>query len=717
MARTDVARMVIKQSLIPLNSLLLFFLLFETKIMLPQWLQVFGRMHPLMLHFPIVLIIIYAMLLLFFPARIRREPWYETSTNALLLAAAFTASITALMGFALSGGEDYDPEALSLHKWTGVIIPFALHLLYALRRTIYSNFNVARAFSLVLVVIISLAGHHGAVITHGENFILAPLAPVNERIVPAFEDAFVYADMVEPVLENKCFSCHNTKKSKGDLIMDTRELFIKGGKEGVPWDTTKEDLGILMRRLHLPLEDKKHMPPKGKPQLTDDEIFVLHEWIKRGSNFEIRFVDLPQTDTLYAIGKNKLKSGAEENYDFPHADESQITSLNNNYRLVVPVATGSPALSATFYNKSQFKISLVEELAPAAQNIVELNLAGMPVKDEDVARFKQFRNLRRLNLNFSEVTGKTMGQLKELPELKMISLSGAPVEYAELRNLSDFPKLRSVYIWSTPAAGEKIEELEKRNKNITWFAGYTGDTVVLQLTPPMIQNEEEMIEGPVDLRVKHFINGVDIRYTLDGNDPDSIRSPKYQPGIRIDSNLTVKVKAFKQGWISSEVAIYHFYKKRYVPDSVQLLTTPGKDYRGNLHLTLNDNVRSDVDQRSGKWVGFEKNRFEALLRFDKPVKMTSITLGTLEDTRAWIFPPEYVQVWGGDNANNLRLIKTCIPEQPGDYRKAWASPVVCAVPGTEVKFIKLVAKPAILPKWHADKGKQGHLFVDEIFVN
>ena len=718
MVRSNVVRVIVERSLIPLNCLLLFFLLFETRIILPNWLQVFGRMHPLALHFPIVLVLLYAVMVLFFPKRIRKEEWYVTAVDSLLLAAALTASLTALMGFALSGGEDYDPESLSLHKWTGVIIPFLLYIIYLLRKSILRNVHVTRVVALALTVFISVAGHHGAVITHGENFILAPLTPASQRILPAFEDAYVYADLVEPILESKCFSCHNANKSKGDLVMDTRELFMKGGEEGIPWDTTRNDLGILMQRVHMPLEDKKHMPPKGKPQLTEEEIFVLQEWIRRGANFESKFVDLLPNDTLYVIGKSKLPSGSEENYDFAAADESVVTELNNNYRVIAPIAAESPALAATFYNKSSFKIDAVSELAPISNNVVELNLTGMPVKDEDLAALKQFKNLRKLILNFTDVTGKTLEQLKSVPELKVLSLSGTSVEFADLRKLQDFPKLRSVYLWSTPAAETKLADLEEKNKNIAWYAGYSGgDTVVLQLTPPIIQNEEQLVHEPVPLQLKHYVNGVIIRYTLDGSEPDSLNAPIYNSGITIDSNLTVKAKAFKPGWESSNVSQYHFYKRTFVPDSIQLLSKPNPEYKANFAQTLIDNVRSDLDQRSGKWLGFQNTNMEVLLRFPEPVIAKSITFSTYQDLGAWIFPPQKVEIWGGADAKNLKLLTAYSPLLPKDYEARKLVPFTCRFTPATIKFLKVVAQPAVLPAWHSNKGKKGHFFVDEIFVN
>lgn len=718
MVGSKLVKTVIERSLIPLNSLLLFFVIFEPRIMLPGWLQVFGRMHPLVLHFPIVLVLIYAVLTIFFPARLTKEHWYRSAADAMLLAAAVTASITALMGFALSRNESYDPEALAWHKWTGVFIPFLLYIFYGTRKWLLSNIHVARGISVALTLLISLAGHHGAVITHGENFILAPLTPVSVRILPAFEDAYVYTDLVQPILESKCVSCHNSKKSKGELIMDTRDLFMKGGKEGVPWDTTREDLGIMMRRIHLPLDNKEHMPPKGKPQLTDEETFVIHEWIKRGANFEQKFTDLLPSDTLYVIGQKKLPSGAEEKYDFAAADDQLIQKLNNINRVVSPIAIGSPALAVTFYNKSQFKIAALKELAPISEKIVELNLLQMDVKDEDLAVISQFKNLRELNLNFTSITGKTLNELRSLPFLKTLSLSGTSVEYAQVRQLQEFPKLTRVYLWSTPAATEKFDDLEKKNKNIAYYAGFTEDTVVLQLTPPILENEEKIITEPTPLKLKHYIRGTVVRYSFDGEDPDSTSSLLYAPGVMVDSNVTVKAKAFKPGWISSNVLEYHFYKKTHVPDSVQLLTKPHADYTAKKGRTINDNEKSDMDAKSGKWLGYDKNRFEALLRFEKPVTARNVTFSVYEDLGAWIFPPLKIEVWGGNDANSLKLLTTLRPKQPKEMEGRKMRPILCSFPATTVKYLKLVANPVrSLPAWHDEKGKNGYFFVDEVFVN
>jgi hypothetical protein len=638
--------------------------------------------------------------------------------DVLLLSAAFTASVTALMGFALSRSEGYDPDALSVHKWTGVAIPFILYAFYLLRNRIIANIHVARVVSLFLAVMISIAGHHGAIITHGENFILAPITPVQQRVVAAFEDAYVYNDLVYPILESKCIGCHNSKKAKGELVMDTRELFMKGGKDGVPWDTTKADLGVMMRRIHLPVEEKEHMPPKGKTQLTDDEIFIIHEWVKRGPDFDKKLADLLPTDTFYAIGKKVLPSSSEENYDFPAADESEVAKLNNNNRVITPVAIGSPALNATFYNSALFDIASVKDLASVGDKIVEMNLDKMPVKDEDLEIFRQFKNLRRLNLNFTAITGKTLDQLKSLPNLKMLSLSGTSVDYNNLKKVENFEKLKAVYLWSTPAAKNNLADLQRKNKNISYYSGFTGDTLKLQLTPPILENEDHILAGPEPLKLKHYIRGTTIRYTLDGSIPDSLKSPEYKEGVIIDTNATLKAIAFKPGWITSNLLEHHFYKGTYHADSVQLLTKPDEKFKASLGRTLNDNDKSDVNFTSGKWLGYRTGDLQAIFEFKEPVRTTNVTVSVLEDLNTLIFLPQKVEVYGGDNKNNMKLLGSLVPTQPKDMRTRMNVPVICQYPAATVKYLRLVVKPVpLVPAWHQQKGQKAWVFVDEVFVN
>ena len=712
-------RKIIAACLIPLNTLLFFFLVFEGRLSVPAWLRVFGRMHPLVIHFPIVLILVYFGCVFLIPRKFKTEKWYATMIEVLLMIAALSSVVTALMGLFLSREEGYDPDTFALHKWTGVATSFGLFLLYSFNKKLqrYTTANYILALSISLIVV--LAGHFGGNITHGENFVLAPVTPENKKVRAAFEDAFVYADMVQPVLENKCMSCHNSKKAKGELIMETKELLLKGGKDGKLWDSTKADLGLMMQRIHLPEEEKEHMPPAGKPQLTNDELEILYEWVKSGTNFDQKVVDLLPSDTMRVLAAKVLKQSTDEQYDFAAAGEKEIQKLSNDNRVIAPLFINSPALAVNFYNRAFYSTEKLTELKPIIKQIVEMDFDNMPVKDEDIKIISGFTNLRKLNLNFTPITGATLIELQKLVNLKNLSLSGTAVKPDQLKALVSLPKLRTIYLWNTALASTDIQKLQQQNKNISYQSGFKGDTIVLKLTSPVIQNEEQIIVSSIPLKLKHYINGTTIRYTIDGTEPDSLSSPVYTKEVDINSEITVKAKAYKPGWISSDVVQQHFFKSTYRPDSAVLLKPADEKYKASGAKTIIDLEKSELDFANGKWLGFRKNAMEAELFFAKPVEASSITFSFFQDVGGYVFPPASVEVWGGVNETNMKLLSKVNPKQPGkESTNKENLAVQCGFSRREVKYIKFLLKPvAKLPDWHPAKGDKAWIFIDEVFVN
>jgi len=194
--------------LVPLNALLLFFLVVEGKLVIHAWLQVFGRMHPLLLHFPIVLVLLYALLQLFSGKTTKQEGWYVVMADVLLVAAAFTAAGTALMGLFLSKEPGYDADTVVLHKYLGALTSFALFGLYSFRDRLQHKVVLSKLITGLTAIVLLWAGHLGGNITHGNNFVLAPVTPDHKKPPVALEDAYVYNDMVQPILEAKCLQCH-----------------------------------------------------------------------------------------------------------------------------------------------------------------------------------------------------------------------------------------------------------------------------------------------------------------------------------------------------------------------------------------------------------------------------------------------------------------------------------------------------------------------------
>lgn len=701
-------------ALIAGNIFILFLLVFYQQLHIPAWLQVAGRMHPLLLHFPIVLIIL-AVALDFMKFKDR------DLLNGLWLTGTLTAALSVIMGIILSREEGYGGAMLAWHKWAGIAVLWIATALYWYRSTKVKNETpsankLLKPGGALLLVSIAITGHFGANLTHGDDFLLAPVTP-KPKAVPITQ-AVVFDHLVKPILEQKCYSCHNSAKAKGELLMQTTEQLLKGGKTGPLFVAGNPAASLMMERLHLPLDAKEHMPPKNKTQLTPDEIAILQQWISKGADFKMMVIALPQEDTLYQLAAQFLAPPAEEEYNFAAASENTVKKLNNNYRVIYPLARNSPALVANFYNKTQYSKKALEELLPLKAQLVELHLQKMPVKDEDLSIIKQFTQLRRLNLDFTAIQGGGLKELAALPHLQSLALSGTAITLPHLQTLMQNKSLREVYCWSTPLTSGDWQQLDKQ-KRIRFEKGYSSEGIEpLKLNPPIIDNEQTIFLSRQTLSLRHPIKGAEIRYTLNGTEPDSLNSQVYMDSLRIDSSFTVKARAFKPGWYGSETVKARFLKTTYQPDSAVLLTPANEKYLGEGARTFLDHVTGNFDFGNGKWLGFRYNDMELLLLFHKPVNVSAVTVSTLQRKDSYIFPPQRLEIWGGASPDKLTLLKTVHPTMPGKDTPPAYNPLECKFPGKEVSCLKVVAVPVPkLPSWHDGKGKKAWIFVDEVLIN
>ena len=98
-----------------------------------------------------------------------------------------------------------------------------------------------------------------------------------------------YSKEIKPLLEKSCVNCHGPKKRpKSKFRIDTRELALKGGSEGVsiiPGKSNKSPLAYYISKLVVDFE----MPPDGKkdyPQLTEEQIGLVRAWIDQGAKYD-----------------------------------------------------------------------------------------------------------------------------------------------------------------------------------------------------------------------------------------------------------------------------------------------------------------------------------------------------------------------------------------------------------------------------------------------
>jgi uncharacterized membrane protein len=710
-----------------LNILLLFLLIFESFIVLPAWLQPLGRMHPLFLHFPIAFLILVIVLdyLRYHPSFTEQKIFTQLLRYLFLIAILFT-SLSALSGLFLSLEDGYASELLFLHKWSAVVLLFLALIVYYLRNKSWYSKKISGISSAVVIVVLIIAGHLGSTLTHGENFILEPLTR-NKNTSIAPDEALVFEHAVLTVFEKKCISCHNSSKSKGDLVLNRQESVLKGGASGALFLPGDPDNSLLIQRLHLPVDDEKHMPPKGKTQLTDEEKALIELWIFHNAPFEQRIVQLPDGHPLRQVATNylSLNDKRTRQYDFDGADPVILQSLRNENRVIQPLYKDSPALDIVFFNPAEFKPLDLEELLALKQQIVSINLHQMPLQDDKSEVLRGFENLEKLNLNFTGISDHGLGSLGSFKNLRQISLSGTNIGYAGIKNfIKEQPMLRLVALWETKVTEHDILKLKEEFTGIQIVSNTSDrDEDILQLNPPVLGNASKIFRDSLILQLKHPIREVEIRFTLDGSEPDGEKGILFSEGNTILTHgQHIKARAYKEGWMPSDIAQLQVFRSRHVPDTVVLLSKLNRVHPANGALTFFDGEMGTFNANSpawaNNWAGFLRNDMELLIEYKEPVLVTSFAMNILVEPETIIFPPATVEVWGGASATSLRPIGQLKPRQPKQEGKPYIELIECEIKAFKGTHFKIIARPVpALPEWHKRKGAPALLLVDELFVN
>jgi uncharacterized membrane protein len=699
--------------LFALQILLLFLLVFENKIQVPLWLEVGGRLHPAIVHLPIGFISLFLILYLF-RKQFKKKVYHKISFFVLLLT-SLSAVVAAIFGLFLSHQGDY--ESISFHKWSAVVFNFICYGALILMQAKLLDAALAVVTFVVLLAQVIVVGHSGGELTHGKGYVFAPLHKEEKSVDPATASAYEVA--VLPVLEKKCFSCHNESKAKGKLIMTSVEKFIKGGENGpafVPGDVSQSR---MMKNIALPLEHDDHMPPEGKPQLSADEKKILSTWIKSGAPFDKKLTDLASDDSLRILGSKKIVVEKKEvTYSFEPASASVIEKLNTPFRVVFPLYKSSPALRADFFIAEMYKPEALQDLKEIKTQLVELSLSKIPVTDKELDIISGFSNLEKLNLNFTKISGSNLNVLNQLKNLQSLSLAGTAINSDQLHQIS-IPSLKELFIWNTSVTAEQVAALKSKWKSTRILTTEFSDDKILRLSlPSLTKNDVLKKDGKVEL--KHPMKGVTIRYTIDGTLPDSVTGKIYDQPFAVGQTSRLKTIACKQGWYCSGVLESICFVEGIKPASVQLLTQPDKTYTGEGATTLSDGKLGQADQyKEPVWLGYHDGAMQAQFSFVQPQPIKTISVSYAKNLGSYLFPPLKIEVWAGNDKRMLSLIKTVVPTQPTSYTDGTKKEVsFIEVGGKPFSIYKIIVTPVpVLPAWHGGKGDKAWVFVDEVFFN
>lgn len=268
--------------------------------------QFIGRLHPLLVHGPIALLILVPLMEL---AGLRpRWAHLRSAAGWILLAAAAAVFASAFDGWLLAWSGGYRGRDVTLHMWGGVQLAAVCA---AAAWTRGASGAARRAYPALLAGALALmvwTAHGGGSITHGDGYLTEKMparlrawlgmaaAPAQEAAQTAPGPAFrtglgsmdpanpaFYVVHVAPLLERSCVRCHKPEKHKAGLRMDSYALLLHGAEDGpvvVPGNPAKSE---LIRRVKLPARDDDSMPSDGDKPLAPEEIQMIERWISAGA--------------------------------------------------------------------------------------------------------------------------------------------------------------------------------------------------------------------------------------------------------------------------------------------------------------------------------------------------------------------------------------------------------------------------------------------------
>lgn len=430
-----------------------------------------GRFHPLLVHLPIGILLV-ALLLQWLSRRRAYAPGDDALLRVLWVSGAVTAWVSCLTGYLLSLSGEYDQQTVNLHMWmaVGVALVATLICILVFRRQAGS---LLTGSSLLLLLLITAAGHLGGSLTHGSGYLTAALdnsdaqTNVAQKIIPDIQEARAYADVVEPLLQSKCYGCHGASKQKGALRLDGQEWLLKGGKEGPAIRAGKADESELIKRLLLAREEEHHMPPKEKPQLTERQVALLHWWVEQGADFSKKVKELSQPDKMQPVllsfqenTQQKIEPGIPDE-PVEAAGEEALALLRNRSVVVLPVAQNSFYLMANFVMATGVTDADMKLLLPLKKQLVWLKAGGTPIGDQALQIISQCTQITRLQLNGTRITDQGLSRLRSLTHLQSLNLVNTGISLQGLLPLQSLQKLQSIYLYQTRVDRSRWKELRQ----------------------------------------------------------------------------------------------------------------------------------------------------------------------------------------------------------------------------------------------------------------
>jgi uncharacterized membrane protein len=428
-----------------------------------------GRLHPLLVHFPIgILILGFILEILSYFRRFRKV---SGAVPVTIFIGVVSSVLSVVTGLLLSEEGGQEPDLLFRHRlFAFMTLGFSIILLIIISYGKYlpkSRRKPARLIVFItLMAILTITGNFGGALTHGRGY----LNPGNEEPQDSVQSAvnsenmtsriLVYDHIIAPIFQEKCTGCHGQKKQKGKLRLDSKAAILKGGSGGFLLMEGNKP-GVLLNRIRLNVDHEDHMPPVEKPQLTGLEIDLISGWVMTGASFDQTIQENNSPAFEKWLEKKSVPGTVSRWPDEPveKPSEKAISTLKKDFGVIIrPLSVSSNYLEikipALISHSPEFWKSY-KEIAP---NLVTLNLSEAVLDRKLLADYCVALQLRKIYLNGAELRKDALKSLQGLNHLRYLNLVSTKISKQDLEDISSLVSLEEVYVF-----GHSIAAADLRN--------------------------------------------------------------------------------------------------------------------------------------------------------------------------------------------------------------------------------------------------------------
>lgn len=430
---------------------------------------IIGRLHPLIVHFPIVLILSTVLMEWFFGSL--RGPIGVTILKTTHRWSMYTAALSTFCGYLLFSTGDYSGSNIQYHLWGGVIVTilmiWSLVFKYRYEKTHRWRWRqLYRTFLFIAGAMVIYTGHLGGMLTHGNTYLTDPIKKAIEkreynrtRAMTSPQSLKIFGDILLPAMEKKCLQCHNSQNSKSDLDLSTYAETKAGGKSLRPMIVPgRPDSSELHVRINLPPKHEEYMPPDGKPALHPTEVRLLAAWIQNGANEDDTLGQMRDNDTLWQAIDAYLPTLANHQMAAEAMRRARLRMgpklIRLGHELGVEIRPDIQSDSARYTLSMQFPPKVVTDetlaqLMDYKKYFSKVSLVASDITDEGLFYLGQMSNLQEVILTKTCLQGNGLAYLKKLKKLTLLNLSHTDLNNQQLLHITEIPTLKIVHLFNT----------------------------------------------------------------------------------------------------------------------------------------------------------------------------------------------------------------------------------------------------------------------------